>query len=215
MSDLDARNVDSWLEQVDYRWRTTGVPRRARTQQMRSLRQDIAVDVEAGTSAAAFTDNDPAQFADDLHCAYQLGVDRTVERTIRRMVSTSVLGALIGAALAWFAAWPVAVGLWSGASDNALVALLYPLAAFLVVTGVALALRLRFGRSGLRPRLLTPALVGLVLGCVTGGPVSWWLARKWDYPVTPEYLFIEALPVLAAVAFVTTAAFKFEQRRAL
>ncbi len=193
--EMDAK-LQHWLNRVDERWRTTGVPTYERGRLRRELDRDVEEALQAGAAPGDLMATDPDEFADQVavahgHAAAEPSGDPASPGSV---VVTALLGALTGVVLVWFVVWPAMSVVAPTASDNAFVAIGYPLAVVTVLLCAAIALRMRFGAS-IRTVIL-PSLAGLVAGCLLGLPATLLISQALDYPTNPVLVLFEAIPMI-------------------
>jgi len=195
--EMDAELQD-WLNRVDERWRTTGVPTYDRGRLRRELDRDIEEALRAGAAPRDLMATDADEFADQVAVAHgHPPAEHSDEpASAGSMAVTAIAGALAGVLLAWFVVWPAMVAVAPTAGDNVLVAIGYPIAAVTVLACAAIALRVRFGPRASAGGVILPSLAGLVAGCLLGLPATLAISRALDYPTNPALVLFEAIPMI-------------------
>ncbi|MGY2703347.1 hypothetical protein [Nocardioides sp. HB32] len=190
------RPIQEWIDDVNDRWRRTGVPAIGRGRLRRELERDVADAVRSGAGTRDLTTSDPDEFADQVARAHGHSSAPAIHQpSLGSVAATTLAGALVGAAVAWFIVWPILLQVLPTASDNAMVAVAYPVAVVVVVLGAAVALRLRF-RTHASLRVVASSLIGMAVGCLLALPVTLLIARGLSYPTNLALVLIEALPML-------------------
>lgn len=189
--------LQDWVDAVAEQWRGGGLPSAARGRLRRELEDDVLTALGEGAPASVFLDEDPPDFARRVAEAQGLplaGPAPTVAMTPGRVATTALAGAGAGALLWWLAAVPfLQYAVPAGASHAAFLVVGYGLGVVLVLTGLTVALRSRFG-----PLALLPTMLGLVGGFAVGIVPSVLISTALGYPTDPILVVIVASPVLLA-----------------
>jgi hypothetical protein len=190
--------LQAWLDQVDERWRATGVPTYERGRLRRELDRDVEEALRAGAEPRDLMATDPDEFADQVAAAHGLRPAESPGDPLSpgSLAVTVLAGALAGVLVVWFVVWPVLVAVAPTAGDYAFVAIDYPLAAVTVLLCAAIALRWRFGFDASVRGVILPTLAGLAAGCLLGLPATLLISRALDYPTNPVLVLFEAIPMI-------------------
>jgi hypothetical protein len=125
--EMDAE-LQAWLNRVDERWRTTGVPTYERGRLRRELDRDVEEALRAGAEPRDLMATDPDEFAEQVAAAHgHRSAERPGDPVSPGSLAVTVLaGALAGVLVVWFVVWPVLVAVAPTAGDYAFVAVDYP-----------------------------------------------------------------------------------------